>query len=198
MTDPCRLVYRGREVGERALRCAPSRWSWRRRAGCSRRRPTIPRHRTSPFRAGSSGRWRRPGALGASDRRGARLLLRLPAPAEGDAALIADGVRRYAAARRAADGLRLAGLRREGVQTLLLALGVIRACMFVWFLVELLPGEGLVKVLARDGLVVAAWVALWRPLDLLLFETWLVRRDRRILEAVAAMPVVVEPADRVC
>lgn len=132
------------------------------------------------------------GTLTAAERRAARLVVRVPAP--GDAARIAAALARYAAVRRGDIGLRLAALRREGLQTLALAGGFILVCVVVWGAIELLLGEGLLKALARDGVVIAAWVALWRPLDLLLFDTWLLGRERRILAAVAAMPVVVEAA----
>lgn len=131
-------------------------------------------------------------ALGVAERRRARLVVRMPSPGPDDARRIAASVAAYTAARRADARLRMVALRREGLQTLGVASVFIAACLLVWLVVELYPREGLLKDLARDGVVIAGWVALWRPLDLLLFDTWLLRRDGRILEAVAAMPIVVE------
>lgn len=132
------------------------------------------------------------GALTARQRAAARLTLRLPAAeAAGEAAArIEPGIRRYCAVRREENRLRQAALRREGLQTLALAAGFILVCLLLAALIETLPGEGgLLRGLLRDGLVVAGWVALWRPLDLLLYDTWLLRREGRILDTVAAMPI---------
>ena len=131
-------------------------------------------------------------ALSARECARARLVVRLPAVAPGDAARIEAAIRRYAAVRRADLALRRRALRREGVQTLWLALAFIALCVVLALLLGALGGTGLVADLLRDGLVIAGWVALWRPLDLLLFETWLLRREKRILAAVEAMPVRVE------
>lgn len=135
-------------------------------------------------------------ALGVAARGRARLVVRMPSPGPDDARRIAASVATYVTARRADAGLRMVALRREGVRTLGVAAVFIAACLLAWLTVEIYPHEGLLKDLARDGVVIAGWVALWRPLDLLLFDTWLLRRDRRILEAVAAMPVVVEATGR--
>ncbi|MFO1143791.1 MAG: hypothetical protein U1E59_15710 [Amaricoccus sp.] len=130
------------------------------------------------------------GALTARQRAAARLTVQVPAGTEEAAGRIEPGVRRYCAVRREDNRLRQAALRREGLQTLALAAGFILACLLLAAVIEVLPGEGgLLRGLLRDGLVVAGWVALWRPLDLLLYDTWLLRREGRILEAVAAMPI---------
>ncbi len=105
---------------------------------------------------------------------------------------IVAGIRRYAVVRRADLDLRRLALRREGVQTLWLALALIVVCVLLSMLLEAGGWDGLIGTLLQDGLLVAGWVALWRPLDLLLFDTWLIRREKRILDAVAVMPVRVE------
>ena len=131
----------------------------------------------------------------ASRLRGARLVLRPGAGAPPfDEARLGRAVAAYCAARASALRLERAALRREGLQTLGLA------AVFIAVVVLLAAGvrawiaeSGLLPMLVRDGLVIAGWVALWRPIDILLFETWLLRRQQRVLAAVAAMPVVVRP-----
>ena len=136
------------------------------------------------------------GAMPASQRRGGSLVLRLPAAeiSAETASRAAAAIASYAAERRAKTALWLAGKRREGLQTLSIALLFIAVCILLTLAARSwLDGPGLLSVLARDGLVIAGWVALWRPIDMLLFETWLLRRERRVLDAVAAMPIVIEP-----
>jgi hypothetical protein len=123
--------------------------------------------------------------------RGATITLGLGRPGPDEATLRA-AIGRYCRA-EAGDKLRLAeGKKREGIQTLLLS-GVFVAATLV--LVLIVDGaeyfSPMAKSLLSHGLVIAAWVALWRPLDLLLYEPWLLRREARILSAIEAMPLEV-------
>ena len=49
-----------------------------------------------------------------------------------------------------------------------------------------LPVTGATLVEAtREGLLILGWVALWRPVDILLFERWELHNERRYLRALA-------------
>lgn len=53
-----------------------------------------------------------------------------------------------------------------------------------------LPDSGTTLVEAvREGLLILGWVALWRPVDILLFEWWERRVERRHLHALAGAEV---------
>lgn len=128
----------------------------------------------------------------AAEKRCGRLVLRMPGEAGEDPGRVPAAVGRYCAARRAELAVRKAATWREGLQTLWLALGFIAVCVLGAVAAEAwLEGPGIAPSLVRDGLVIAGWVALWRPIDMLLFDTWLLRREGRVLDAVSAMPVVV-------
>jgi len=43
----------------------------------------------------------------------------------------------------------------------------------------------------QEGLTIVGWVALWRPLDLLLFERWALRRDIALYRRLEQMEVEV-------
>lgn len=45
-----------------------------------------------------------------------------------------------------------------------------------------------------EGLLILGWVALWRPAEYLLFDTWEQRQSRRVLAQLATMPVELRPA----
>jgi hypothetical protein len=49
----------------------------------------------------------------------------------------------------------------------------------------------LVQRLFSEGFMIAGWVALWRPIELLLYDSWPLRRDIRVLRAMADMPVTI-------
>jgi hypothetical protein len=42
---------------------------------------------------------------------------------------------------------------------------------------------------AELGLQIAGWVAMWRPLEIYLYDWWPVRSDQRLLERLARMKV---------
>ena len=82
---------------------------------------------------------------------------------------------------------------RTGRATLMLGLAVLGACLL---LRGLLPQEPLAAMDAvREGLLILGWVAMWRPVEILLFERWESRQDRQRLKALAHMQVELLPAD---
>lgn len=48
------------------------------------------------------------------------------------------------------------------------------------FVVQLSPGDA--RRILHEGLVVVSWVALWRPIELVLYDLWPVRERRRTIE----------------
>jgi hypothetical protein len=46
--------------------------------------------------------------------------------------------------------------------------------------------------LLREGLLIGGWVAMWRPIEIFLYDWWGVRRQQRNFERLARMPVHIE------
>jgi hypothetical protein len=44
-----------------------------------------------------------------------------------------------------------------------------------------------------EGMLIIGWVAMWRPLEIFLYEWVPIRRRCRILSKLAEMPVIVQP-----
>ncbi|EAU54873.1 hypothetical protein [Mariprofundus ferrooxydans] len=53
------------------------------------------------------------------------------------------------------------------------------------------PHPGLVRDMFGEGLLICGWVAMWRPIQIYLYDWWPIRRMRRIYEKIRAMPVEV-------
>jgi hypothetical protein len=53
------------------------------------------------------------------------------------------------------------------------------------------PEPGSVEDAVSSGLQVASWVALWFPINLLVYDRWYYRRDKRAYEAVRDAPLTV-------
>lgn len=87
-------------------------------------------------------------------------------------------------------GLALQAAERHGRQrlrigraALLLGLAVLVACLVLRSLVPADPSPALEAI--REGLLILGWVALWRPVEILLFERWESRQERQRLRALA-------------
>jgi hypothetical protein len=84
---------------------------------------------------------------------------------------------------------RLRLLFRDG--RIALAIGV--AFLFVCILIRQFAysfGTGAASEIIAEGMLIAGWVAMWRPLEIFLYDWWPVRRRSRVFGKLMAMPVV--------
>lgn len=103
---------------------------------------------------------------------------------------LAVAVSRFFAREAAATGRALRALLADGRLALLIGFAFLAVCLG---LVTLLTESGLEfgwpgRVLA-EGLVIIGWVALWRPVEIFLYDWWPLLRRVRLLQRLAAMPV---------
>jgi hypothetical protein len=82
---------------------------------------------------------------------------------------------------------RLRELFRVGRTSLFIGL---LALTIAFGLVQLLGkiGGQFVELL-REGVLIGGWVAMWRPLEIFLYEWWPIRRDVRLYDRLGEMPV---------
>ncbi len=85
--------------------------------------------------------------------------------------------------------LRLRRLVREGRTSLAIGLVALAVCTIG---ATLTPASvlGAFGEVAAESLLIAGWVAMWHPLDVLLYGVWSVRRERHLLERLANADVV--------
>jgi hypothetical protein len=98
--------------------------------------------------------------------------------------LVEDAVHHYFAYRARLNELEFKRLMNQG------RLSFLAACFLVIELVmknhnATLPG------FFKEGLTIAGWVAMWRPLEIYLYEWWPLRRRGQILEKLSRMAVEV-------
>ena len=60
--------------------------------------------------------------------------------------------------------------------------------------------ESRIGEFVREGFLIGGWVAMWRPLEVFLYDWWPIRADGRLLQRLSTMPVRIEynetaPAD---
>ena len=112
-------------------------------------------------------------------------------PAGQDAqAIVAGAVHHYFDYRARLNWLDFRRLMREGWQSLLIGVVFLGACLVTS---EALggPQSGRILGVVREGLVIAGWVAMWRPMEIYLYEWWPLRRRGKVFEKLSNMPVTV-------
>jgi hypothetical protein len=119
-----------------------------------------------------------------------KLVLHVPAmaPHDPDQALLADSIRGYFDYRAAHAGRRLNLLLRQGRLSLMIGVGFLFACLGARSVVAGTLSGTLRDILA-EGLLISGWVAMWRPLQIYLYDWWPLVRHRRILRKIRALPV---------
>jgi hypothetical protein len=81
-------------------------------------------------------------------------------------------------------------LLTRGRRFLLVGAGALALLLSAAELTLLLPSSHLSQIL-REGLVITGWVAMWRPLELLLYDWWPHVEQRRVVDAVLAGEILV-------
>jgi hypothetical protein len=86
---------------------------------------------------------------------------------------------------------------RQGQMALLVGLAVLVVFLTLAELTLMVP-TGHVRQILREGLVITGWVAMWRPLELLLYDWWPLVRKRRLFTRILASDIAIvrgHPAD---
>lgn len=109
-------------------------------------------------------------------------------PGEPERIAIAGAVPAFFARAVDLQNLRVRRLLREGRWSLLVGLAFLAVCTGGATLLPVATMGTLGHVVA-EGLIIAGWVAMWHPLEVLLYGIWPVFRERRLLRRLAAADV---------
>lgn len=124
--------------------------------------------------------------------RRARLALRVtlerPPGVASESDVLKDAVHQFFARRAAGARRGLRELFQRGRISLAIGLAFLAVSTVVANALEGSPGGRLVTVL-REGLVIGGWVAMWRPLEVFLYDWWPIRARARLYDRLASMPV---------
>jgi hypothetical protein len=112
-------------------------------------------------------------------------------PVEDPKEPIKTAVHNYFAHRAEIANLEFKRLMEQGRRSLVIGLVFLSACLV---LSKVLLGHeaGTWAAIARESLTIAGWVAMWRPMQIYLYDWWPLRRRERIYEKLSHMPVEVE------
>ena len=125
-----------------------------------------------------------------SHRRPLALVIHLPSdqvPEPGRSDLTA-AIHNYFAYREALERRRLRLLLHDGRIALGIGLTFLFFCVLLRQLISSL-GYGTASEILSEGMLIIGWVAMWRPLEIFLYDWWPIRRDARLYDRLGRMPV---------
>jgi hypothetical protein len=119
------------------------------------------------------------------------LVVRLsrPAAAPWDAAMLTQAVDEHFARAAAASRARLRRLFRTGRWSLVIGVAFVAAAILVGDRVADLVGRDDYGRIIKESVAIGAWVALWRPIEIFLYDWWPIRGEIRLYDRLAGMAV---------
>ena len=115
-----------------------------------------------------------------------------PAGLPEEPAALRDAVREYFRYRARVTRQRLRLLFRRGRISLLIGLAALAASIVLGDLIDgAMEGKRLGGVL-RESLLIGGWVAMWKPLEVFLYDWWPIRAEARLHDRLSTMPVKIE------
>jgi hypothetical protein len=104
--------------------------------------------------------------------------------------LVEQAIHHYFAYRAKLNWMDFRHLMREGWQSLLIGLFFLAACLAATQAIGQ-QQSGTLLSLMRESLLIGGWVAMWRPMEIYLYEWWPLHRRGRIYEKLSQIPVEV-------
>jgi hypothetical protein len=108
-------------------------------------------------------------------------------PEEGH--VVGDAVHSFFRHRAEMAQQRLRQLLRRGRTSLFIGLPFLAGCILLGDWVAHVLAERPSAQVIRESLLVGGWVAMWRPMEVFLYDWWPIRRERRVYDRLAASAV---------
>ena len=101
---------------------------------------------------------------------------------------VAGAVHNYFAYRAKENTRRIRFQLREGRSALVIGLAFLVSCMLLRQIASSFV-DAPVRQILQEGLLILGWVAMWRPLQIFLYDWWPVRHFGRLYRKLATVPV---------
>jgi len=120
-----------------------------------------------------------------------RLVLHLPLAACTDeaASSVPAAIHNYFLYRAEITSKELRFTLQQGRIALLIGLVFLFLCITAQQMIASLEKTGLIWSIVEEGFLISGWVAMWRPIQVFLYDWWPIRRRRRIYEKLAKLPI---------
>jgi hypothetical protein len=106
-----------------------------------------------------------------------------------DAALVRDAVRDFFGSKAQATRQSLRQLFRIGRTSLAIGLACLGGSMLIGDVITQFVAEDGLGQLLRESLLIGGWVAMWRPMEIFLYDWWPIRAEGRLYTRLSEMPV---------
>jgi len=103
--------------------------------------------------------------------------------------LLLDAVHSYFRQRAAATRRKLRQLFRVGRVSLAIGLAFLAGAIVLGEFIAGLVGETSYGGIIEETFVIGGWVALWRPLEIFLYDWWPIRAEAKLLDRLGEMDV---------
>ena len=103
-------------------------------------------------------------------------------------ALVRDALATFFSRAAQHERARLRRLLRDGRLSLAIGLGFLAACVSLSATVSS-AATGTPALLASEGLLIGGWVAMWRPMEIFLYDWWPLARELRLYRRLAGARV---------
>lgn len=127
-----------------------------------------------------------------SARRDAQLALQVYVDRPGvsdDVATVRGAIHEFFSQRSLSARRRLSQLFRVGRTSLLIGVIFLAVAVILAGLVDRALSGTQIGALIRESMVIGGWVAMWRPLEIFLYDWWPIRAERKLFDRLSAMPV---------
>ncbi len=121
------------------------------------------------------------------------LHLQKPSPLPDTEKLIADAIHHFFTFKAELARRELHRLLSQGRISLAIGLGFLAACLAGAEAVGR-SGSGDLAAIGREGLIIIGWVAMWRPVQIFLYDWWPLLRKRRVYRGLGHASVSVTDA----
>lgn len=111
-------------------------------------------------------------------------------PTEDPTYMIQEGIHNYFAYRARINILEFRSLMKQGRTSLMIGLALLMICLLI-IKTFLESSTGTWVGIARESLTIAGWVAMWKPMQIYLYDWWPIRRKGRIYAKLGKIPVEV-------
>jgi len=112
-----------------------------------------------------------------------------------EAAVLRDAIHEFFGHRAETHRQRLRELFRVGRTSLVIGLIALAAAIALGdFLATLLRGSRIGGIV-RESLTIGGWVAMWRPLEVFLYDWWPIQNEARLSDRLAVMPIRIRYAN---
>ena len=117
------------------------------------------------------------------------------AAAADEVAVLQVAVREFFKQRAAVTRRRLRQLLRVGRTSLLIGVAAVAVSIALGDLIGKLVSDDRLDGVLRESLLIGGWVAMWRPLEVFLYDWWPIRAEARLFDRLSEMQVQVVPAN---